>query len=78
MKLFIIVNIFTFHVIKILVLKSNTKFLATLIFHPKNAKIWVGASTVKYPTTLPCIRLSESDLKLYTDFDFCEGVMINI
>ena len=39
---------------------------------------WVGApfkcaGIVKYSTSLPCICLSESDLKLYTKFAFCEG-----
>ena len=28
---------------------------------------------VKYTTPLPCIGLSESDSKLYTNFEFCEG-----
>ena len=41
--------------------------------------IWVwGASTVKCTTPLVCIDLSESDLKLYTNFEFCEGNIINI
>ena len=33
----------------------------------------MAASTVKCTTPLPCISLSESDLKLYTNFEFCEG-----
>ena len=32
-----------------------------------------GASTVKYTTLVPCIGLSENDLKLYTNFECCEG-----
>ena len=28
---------------------------------------------VKYTTSLPCIGLSESDLRLYPNFEFCEG-----
>ena len=28
---------------------------------------------VKYTTSLPCIDLSESDSKLYTNFEFCKG-----
>ena len=38
----------------------------------------VGASTVKYTTPLPCIGLSDSDAKLYANFEFCEGKIINI
>ena len=38
----------------------------------------VGASTVKYTTSLPYIGLNESDSKLYNDFTFCEGKIINI
>ena len=30
-------------------------------------------STVQCTTPLPCIGLSESDSKLYTNFNFCEG-----
>ena len=33
----------------------------------------MGASTVKYTTPLPCIGLSESDSKTYTNFELCEG-----
>jgi hypothetical protein len=32
-----------------------------------------GTNTVKYITPLPCIGLSESDLKLYIKFEFYEG-----
>ena len=32
----------------------------------------LGASTVKYTTPLPYIGLSESDSKLYANFEFCE------
>ena len=32
-----------------------------------------GASTIEYTTPLPRIGLSESDSKLYTNFEFCEG-----
>jgi hypothetical protein len=32
-----------------------------------------GASNVKYTTSLHCRSLSESDSKLYTNFEFCEG-----
>jgi hypothetical protein len=46
-------------------------------WHPKYSSIWdimyKGANTVKYTTPLPCIGLSESDSKLYTNFEFCEG-----
>lgn len=30
-----------------------------------------GASTIKCPTLYPCLSLSEIDLKLYIDFEFC-------
>ena len=33
----------------------------------------MDTSTIKYTTPLPCISLSESDSKLYTNFEFCEG-----
>ena len=33
----------------------------------------LGASTVKLTIVDPCIRLSESDSKQYTDFEFCLG-----
>ena len=33
----------------------------------------LGACTVKYTTSLPCIGSSESDSKLYTNFKFREG-----
>ena len=33
---------------------------------------WEGASKVKWTTPEPYIGLSESDLKLYTNFDFFE------
>jgi hypothetical protein len=36
----------------------------------------VGASTVKYTTPLPCIGLIESDSKLYSKLEFCEGKKI--
>ena len=32
-----------------------------------------GASTVKYTTLVPCISLSESDLKLYNNIKCYEG-----
>ena len=32
----------------------------------------LGANTVKYKSSLPCIGLSESDSKLWTNFEFCE------
>jgi hypothetical protein len=36
--------------------------------------IWVwGANTVKYTTPSACIGSSESDSKLYTNVEFCEG-----
>jgi hypothetical protein len=34
---------------------------------------FLGTSLVKYTTPLPCINLSESDSKLHTNFEFCEG-----
>ena len=34
---------------------------------------YLGASTSKYWTPSHCIVLRESDSKLYTDFEFCEG-----
>ena len=33
----------------------------------------VGVSMVKYTTSLPYIGLSERILKLYINFEFCEG-----
>ena len=33
----------------------------------------LGASIVKYTTPLPCNGLSDSDTKLFTNFEFCEG-----
>ena len=33
----------------------------------------LGASMVKYTIALLCIGSSESDLKLYNNFEFCEG-----
>ena len=38
----------------------------------------MGASMVKYTIPLPYIGLSESDSKLYTNFEVCEGKNINI
>ena len=38
----------------------------------------MGASTVKYTTSLPYIGLSEINSKLYNKFKFCEGIIINI
>ena len=39
-----------------------------------NEIVWhMGTSAVKHTTPLPCIGLSESDSKLYTNFKFCEG-----
>jgi hypothetical protein len=35
-------------------------------------KIAMGASTVKWTTLEPCIGLSESNSKLYTNFEICE------
>ena len=40
------------------------------IKHDKSIK---GASMVKYTTPLSSINLNESDSKLYTNFEFCEG-----
>jgi hypothetical protein len=40
------------------------------IKHDKSIK---GASMVKYTTPLSSINLNESDTKLYTNFEFCEG-----
>ena len=37
----------------------------------------MGASTVKWTTLDPCTGLSESDSKLYTNFEFCEEKIIN-
>jgi hypothetical protein len=34
--------------------------------------VWVGASTVKWTALDPCSGLSESDPKLYTNFDLYE------
>ena len=34
----------------------------------------MGASTVKYTTSLPYIGLSEINSKLYNKFKFCEGI----
>jgi hypothetical protein len=34
--------------------------------------LFMGASTVKWTTLNPCSGLSESDPKLYTNFDFHE------
>ena len=34
---------------------------------------FLGASTVNYTSPAPCISLSEIELKLYTNFEFCEG-----
>jgi hypothetical protein len=31
------------------------------------------ASTIEYTTPLACIGVSESDSKLFTNFEFCEG-----
>ena len=49
-----------------------------LFVAPKDHMSWwhhvlasLGAITVKYTTTLPCI--GESTSKLYTNFEFCEG-----
>ena len=33
----------------------------------------LGAGTVKYTTSLPCIGSGDSESKLYTNFEFCEG-----
>jgi hypothetical protein len=35
--------------------------------------IYMGVSLVKHTTPLPCICFSESDSKLYTNFEFYEG-----
>ena len=35
-------------------------------------KITMGASTVKWTTLEPCIGLSESNSKLYINFEICE------
>ena len=35
-------------------------------------KLNMGASTVKWTTPNPCLVSSESDSKLYTNFEFCE------
>ena len=32
----------------------------------------LGASTIKWTTLDPCLVFSESDSKLYTNFEFCE------
>ena len=39
----------------------------------KLATSTMGASTVKYTTPLPCISISESVSKSYTNFEFFEG-----
>ena len=33
----------------------------------------MGASTVKWIAPNPCLGLSESDAKLYTNFEFCKA-----
>ena len=38
----------------------------------------MGASTVKWTCPDPCLELSESDSKLYTNFNFCEEKTIDI
>ena len=32
----------------------------------------LGVSTVKWTTPYPCLVFSEGDLKLYTNFEFCD------
>ena len=36
-----------------------------------------GTSIVKYTTPLPCIGSGKSDSRLYFNFEFCEGKIIN-
>ena len=38
----------------------------------------MGASTVKWTCPDPCLVLSESDSKLYTNFEFCEEKIVDI
>ena len=44
---------------------------------PRTPTPW-GASIMKYTTPLLCIGLSESDSKLYTNFEFVKDDIINI